>query len=194
MFIKSQLWSCCNIQLTILITRKTKRDDLLTKLFLPIKPEVSKNNDKLTNERQPERSRCHWTSYIKNFKHSGHSCSSSQHTFNTITEIPLGSIRKYSTRTKSIRSRRTRNHHTNRSNHLSQRKRRTNMKSRERLQQNHSQSNTLNGIQHTQPQPKRNAKIGPSRTRPWDIKRKRRRPPKHLTPSRRSKPNCKNGQ
>ena len=49
------------------------------------------------------------------------------------------------------------------------------------LKENHSKSNTLNGIQDTKPEPQRETEVRTRRARPRDVERQRRRSPQGLS-------------
>lgn len=86
----------------------------LTELFLPVEPEITENNDELTDESNPEGSGRHGTScrckviknvFVNNLRKS--------RTFNTIAEIPFRGIREHSAGTESVGSSCTSDHDTN---------------------------------------------------------------------------------
>ena len=68
------------------------------------------------------------------------------------------------------------------------------METRERLQEDHTQSNSLNGVQDTKPEPERNAEIRSRRSSPGNVQAERRGTPQHLAPSWCTKPDREDGE
>ena len=67
--------------------------------------------------------------------------------------VPDGEIREHVAWAKLRRRRRSSDHDDNRTEKLGTGKGRADMETRKRLEQNHTETNTLDGIEHTQPQP-----------------------------------------
>ena len=55
------------------------------------------------------------------------------------------------------------------SQHLGEGEGRADVETRESLEKNHAQTDTLNGIKDTQPEPQGNTYPGSSTSRPWDV-------------------------
>jgi hypothetical protein len=48
------------------------------------------------------------------------------------------------------------------------------------LKQDHSETNALNSVQNTEPQPQAKTEVRSCVAGPWNVQRKGRRPPEHL--------------
>lgn len=73
---------------------------------------------------------------------------------------------------------------------LSQGQRGADMETRQRLQENHTQTDTLDGVQDSEPKPETGSEVGSDGSSPGDVEGETRRSPEHLTPSRTTETNC----
>ena len=62
------------------------------------------------------------------------------------------------------------------------------------LEQDHTQTDTLDGIQDTKPQPQRDAEMVAGVACPWQVETHGRRSPQHLTPPRGAETDSEDGQ
>lgn len=83
--------------------------EALTELLLPVEPEVTDNNDDLTDECNPEGSGCHWAA------------------LESLLKVPCRGIGEDAARAKLRQSRSPRNHDADTPNDLSERKRGANV-------------------------------------------------------------------
>lgn len=70
----------------------------------------------------------------------------------------------------------------------------TNVQSREGLQQDHTQADTLDSIKNTKPEPRADTDVRTSAPTPWNIESHAGGTPPHLTPSRTTETNGKDGK
>lgn len=100
-----------------------------TELFLAIEPEVSYNDYQLADQSNPERRISHRAAFQS-----------------VRLEVPCGDVREDGAGTDPVWSSRTGNHDTDRTNGLCEGQSGADMETRQGLEQNHTQTNTLDGI------------------------------------------------
>ena len=122
-------------------------------------------------------------------------------------DIPQRRVGEYSTRTVLVGSSSSGDDGNNGTDHLGQRQSRTHVQSRQGLEKDHAETDTLDSIEHTEPKPQactpknrprrfgeqarrsepertpRYLQVGSSNTSPRDVKTDSRNTPPHLTPS-----------
>ena len=128
---------------------------MLTKLFLAVEPEVTDDDYELANEGYPERRGCQWA------------------TLEAVLEVPLRCVRENALWTYPVWCSCASDHDADRTDHLRERKGGAHVQTRERLQENETETDTLDGIENTEPQPEADTKVWSCVACPRDVKRKR---------------------
>lgn len=85
-------------------------------------------------------------------------------------------------------------HDNTRTDELRKRQCHTNVQSREGLQQDHTQANTLDGIKDTEPEPCADTDVRTGAPAPWNVETHAGCTPPHLTPSRTTETNREDGK
>lgn len=85
-------------------------------------------------------------------------------------------------------------HDNTRTDELRKRQCHTNVQSREGLQQDHAQADTLDSIKDTKPEPRADTDVRTGAPTPWKIETHAGGTPPHLTPSRTPETNGENGK
>jgi len=142
------------------------------KLFLSVIPEVTENDNDLTRQRDPERYRREWT------------------VLQPVPDIPQTEIGEH----QLWGDGRSGHDDNDRAQHLGEGQSRADMETREGLEEDHAQTNTLDGIEDPQPEPQRKTDPGSSTSRPWNVQSDGGDAPEHLAPTRRTDTNCEDGK
>ena len=129
-----------------------------TQLFFSVIPKVSDNDGNLTHQRDPEWRRCEWTM------------------FEPVSDVPQSEVGEH------LLSRDDWSGHDDNdgSQHLGEGKSCTDVETREGLEEDHAQTDTLSRVKNSQPEPQGNADPGSSTPCPWNVQSDGRDPPEHL--------------
>jgi hypothetical protein len=141
-------------------------------LLLSVIPEVTDNDHDLAHQRDPERHRREWA------------------VLESVPDIPQSEVWEHLLPRDGWPS----YDDNDGTQHLGEGESRADVETREGLEENHAQTDTLDSIEDTQPEPQGNADPGSSTSRPWNVQSNRGDTPDHLAPARRTDTNRKDGK
>lgn len=148
----------------------------LAQLFASEEDGVTNDNNDLADETKPELIVCQ------------------RHVFARSTDIPDGGVGEDIARTDLVWSCSSSEHDNTRTDELRKRQCHTNVQSREGLQQDHAQADTLDSIKDTKPEPRADTDVRTGAPTPWKIETHAGGTPPHLTPSRTPETNGEDGK
>jgi len=137
--------------------------------------QVSDNNDQLADETQPE---------LPVF----------ERVVLSSVKVPDGQIGEDVSWSDGIRRSCSRNHDHDGTEQLRAGEGRTDMQTGQGLEQDHTQTDTLDGVEDTEPEPNAGRDVRSSGTTPWDVETHAGGSPPHLAPSRTAETDSEDGQ